>query len=316
MILVTGSTGFIGSRLVRRLAGENKLRVRVLLRPGAETKLLPRGIPVYVTTADLNSVEGLTEALDGVHTVYHLVGTGMRGRHSQLENVDIESTRNITEAARLARVGRIIYVSTLGADRASAYPLQKAKGEIEAIIRKSGLAYTIFRTASVFGEGDHFSENLAMLVQNFPLFFVPGEGEAVLQPLWVEDLVSCLAIALENIDMIDETISMGGPELLPYRRIVLRVMYTINASRPIVGLPLLVHKASAWFLDGLFARWPYNERWVELLSANQTTDLGTVERRFGFRPATFDVPVLQTYMQTRSYRKMLLRYATRNDWTT
>lgn len=314
MILVTGSTGFIGSRLVQRLAGENKLRVRVLLRPGADTKLLPRGIPVYVMTAGLNDVEGLATALDGVHTIYHLVGTGMRGRHSKLEEVDITSTRNLTEAARRARVGRMIYVSTLGADRASAYPLKRAKGEIEAIIRNSGLAYTIFRTASVFGEGDYFSESLAMLIQSFPLFFVPGEGETVLQPIWVEDLVSCMAMALENIDLIDETISMGGPELLPYRRIVLRLMYSIGVSRPIVGVPLLAHRAGAWFLDGLFARWPYNERWVELLSTNQTTELGTVERRFGFRPAAFDVPVLRSYMQSKRYQRRMLRYIFRNEW--
>lgn len=314
MILVTGSTGFIGSRLVLRLAGENKLRVRVLLRPGADTKLLPRGIPVYVMTADLDNIAALTTALDGVHTIYHLVGTGMRGRHSQLDEVDIASTRNITEAARKARVGRIIYVSTLGADRASAYPLQKAKGEIEAIIRKSGLAYTIFRSASVFGKGDHFSESLAMLIRSFPFFFVPGEGETVLQPIWVEDLVSCLAMALENIDLIDETISMGGPELLPYRRIVLRLMYSIGVSKPIIGLPLLTHKAGAWFFDGLFARWPFNERWVEMLSTNQTTELGTVERRFGFRPAAFDVPVLRSYMTERKYQRMMLRYILSNDW--
>jgi len=308
MILVTGATGFIGQRLITRLAGEGGLQVRVLMRPGADTSRLPKGIPVYVMMGDIRSSDSLYAALDGVHTVYHLISTDVRGRHADLQDVDIQSTRALVEAAQAARTGRIIYLSRLGADKASAYPTQRTKAEIEALIRNSGIAYTIFRTGVVFGRNDHFSEHLGMLIKSFPMFFVPGEGETVLQPLWIEDLVTCLALALEDLDLIDEVISMGGPELLTFRRIALRVMYSISARRPIVGLPLLVHRAGAWFLDGLFARWPYTEQWVEMLSTNQTTELGTIERRFGFRPAAFDTAVLRQYMLNRRYRLQLLRF--------
>ncbi|HEC21323.1 MAG TPA: NAD-dependent epimerase/dehydratase family protein [Chloroflexi bacterium] len=314
MILVTGATGFVGRHLVRRLAGDAGLQVRVLLRPGSDTTRLPRGVPVHAMVGKITDVDSLLAAMDGVHTVFHLVGTETRGRHAQLEDVDIASIHAVVEAGLAARIGRLIYVSRVGADRASAFPVLRAKGEIEDVIRRSGLAYTIFRSSVLFGKGDRFSEHIAMLARAFPVYFVPGDGEMILQPLWVEDLVTCLAMSLEDLSLIDATLSLGGPELLSYRRVVLRVMHAARSRRPIIGLPLLVNQAGAWFLDGLFARWPFTEYWIEMLSTNQTSELGTIERVFGFRPATFDIGLLDRYMENRRYALELLRYIFTQRW--
>lgn len=314
MILVTGALGFVGRRLLRRLAQYPDLKVRVLLRPGTDVDRLPRGVSVHAMMGDIHDTAFLQAAMEDVHTVYHLASTETRGRHAQLQQVDIEGTRSVVAAAQTSRVGRIIVVSRVGADRASAFPGLRAKGEIEDIIRKSGLAYTMFQTGVLFGEGDHFSENLAMLIESFPVFFVANDGDQVLQPLWVEDLVTCLTMALQDLDMIDETIGLGGPEIIAYRRLIMRVMYAIGTSRPIMSVPLLALRAGAWFLDGLFARWPFSEYWIELLSTTQTSELGTIERLFGFRPAAFDIGLIDKYMADRRYRLELLRYIFTTQW--
>lgn len=263
---------------------------------------------------NLSDPDSMLAAMNGIHTVFHLIATDERGRHARLEEIDVAGTRAVVNAALLARVGRLICVSRFGADRGSAFPVLRAKGEMEETIRNSGLAHTIFRSGPLFGDGDRLSEGLAMLLRAFPLFFVPGDGEMTLQPFWVEDLVTCLVMSLEDLDLIDRTLVVGGPEILTYRRMVMRVMHTIGSPRPIVSLPLLGHKMGAWFLDGLFARWPFTEQWVELLSTNQTGELGTVERHFGFRPAAFDVGVLSTYMRKRHYFWALLRYIFSTRW--
>jgi uncharacterized protein YbjT (DUF2867 family) len=314
MILITGATGFVGRRLVRRLAGDAGLKVRVLLRPGSDTDRLPRGVPVHIMMGNLTDMDSLLAAMEGVHTVFHLVGTETRGRHAQLKEADIAGAQAVIEAGLSARIGRLVYVSRVGADRASAFPVLRAKGEIEDAIRTSGLSHTIFRSGVLFGEGDRFSEHIAMLVRAFPFYFVPGDGETVFQPLWVEDLVTCLAMSLEDLDLIDATISVGGPELLTYRRLVMRVMYAIRSPRPIIGLPLLAHQAGAWFLDGLFARWPFTQQWVEMLSTPQTADLGAIERHFGFRPSAFDIGLIDRYMQGQRYMLKLLRYIFTTRW--
>jgi uncharacterized protein YbjT (DUF2867 family) len=314
MILITGATGFVGRRLTKRLAVDAGLRVRVLLRPGADANTLPRGAPLHVMMGDIRDSDSLLAAMDGVHTVIHLVSTEKRGRYAMLDDVDIEGTRRLVEAAATARVGRILAVSRLGADTASAFPVQRAKGEIERIVSHSGLSYTIIRSAVLFGQGDLFSEHIAMLARAFPVFLVPGEGEMVLQPLWVEDLVTCLAMSLQDLELLDRTITVGGPELLSYQRIVMRVMRASRSQRPILGVPVVMARALAWYLDGLFARWPFNEFWIELLATAQAGELGSIERQFGFRPAAFDIGLIDEYMQRRLYGLALLRYVFTKDW--
>jgi len=314
MILVTGATGFIGRHLIYRLAQNPKLQVRIFLRPGADLAKLPRPLSVHTMIGSIDDPESLLSAMNGIHTVIHLVGTESRGRSAQLASVDLDSTKALVDAALTARVGRIIYVSRPGADRASAFPVLRLKGEIEEIIRDSGLGFTIFRSAALFGANDRFSEHIAMLAGSFPFYIVPGDGESIFQPLWVEDFVSCLMIALESLDTLDTVVSVGGPELLTYRRMVMRVMHSIGVSRPIVGLPLLINQGVIWFLDGLFARWPITRHWIEMFASNQSFELGTIERQFGFRPASFDIGILSQYMQNRHYTARLARYVISSKW--
>lgn len=284
------------------------------MRPGSDVSRLPRPVTVHTMVGNITDKDSLLAAMDGVHTVFHLVGTESRGRHAQLEEFDLAGTRALIDAALTARVGRIIYVSRIGAERASAFPTLRIKGEIEEAIRSSGLAYTIFRPGVLFGAGDRLSEHIAMILSAMPIYTVPGDGETVFQPLWIEDLVSCLVMALEDFDLIDALVPLGGPELLTYRRMVMRVMHTIRKPRPIIGLPLVANQAGSWFLDGLFARWPINSYWMELCSTSQTSELGTIERQFGFRPAAFDVPLLGSYMRGKHYGWRLLNYVFSRKW--
>ena len=308
MILITGATGFVGQSVLRRLTHDHALQVRVLLRAKAHAQSLPVDVPIHIMLGSITDEESLLAAMDGVHTIIHLVTTEARGRHANLSGVDEEGTRKLVESARIARVGRIITVSRFGADKASAYPVMRTKGHIEDMIIKSGVSYTILRASVLFGQHDSFSEHIAMMARAFPVYFVPGEGDTTLQPLWVEDMARCVVMSLEDLNLIDKVLDLGGPELLTYDRIVRRVMRASDSVRPIANVPLLWHSAAAWFLDGLFARWPYTRYWVDLLSANRTSELGNVERYFGFRPTQLDLKVLRTYMQKRRYSFEMLRY--------
>src|SRR4029079_16249524 len=173
LILVTGATGFVGRALLPRLA-EAGHNLRGLLRPSRRSPRLPKGVPVEVAIAQLDAERGLATALSGVDTVIHLAGAEWRCSAGDVLRVDGAGTRAVVEAARAAGVGRFLLLSHLGADRASAYPVLKAKGIAEEFVRQSGVPYTIFRSAMLFGFDDVFVNVLAALVKLGPgLFLMP-----------------------------------------------------------------------------------------------------------------------------------------------
>jgi NADH dehydrogenase len=287
MILITGATGFIGRALTRQLV-ESGQRVRILLRPSLRTPNLPTGIPVEVAVTSLGDVRGLRAALHGVQAVYHLAGGEAEGGRANLQAVDIDGTRNLVEATADARVERIFYLSHLDADRASGFPVLKAKGIAEEFIRKSGVAYTILRGSILFGPGDMFTSGLAMLLAVAPgLLPLPARGETLVQPLWVEDMVTCLVWALENPEMANKTYDVGGSEAMTLRQVVETIMDVTRQPRLIVpwGTPSL--RFLTVFLEAAFPRFPTSVFWLDYLAVDRTCPVNTIPHVFGLMPARF-----------------------------
>jgi NADH dehydrogenase len=287
LILITGATGFVGRALLPRLA-EAGLELRCLLRPSHRTPRLPRGLPVQAAIASLDDERGLRAALVGVDTVIHLAGAEWHGLRGDVFAVDAAGTRALVAAAREAGVSRIIYLSHLGADRASAYPVLKAKGIAEEFVRQSGLPYTIVRSALLYGEEDVFVNVVALMLKLGPgLFLMPGDGQISLQPLWVEDLVTCLEWSLSDLTSLNQTLALGGPEFITFGQMVQTVMEVIGVRRLIVPVRPPFLRAGAWLLEQVLPRSPLTTRWLDYLAINRTCELTSVTRYFGLKPTRF-----------------------------
>jgi len=287
LILVTGATGFVGRALLPRLA-EAGLELRCLVRPSRRSPRLPRGIPVQVSIASLADARGLRAALVGVDTLIHLAGAEWHGRRGDVFAVDAAGTRALVEAAREAGVGRIVYLSHLGADRASAYPVLKAKGIAEEFIRQSGLTYTIVRSTLLYGAEDVFLNVVAALVKLGPgLFLMPGDGRISLQPLWVEDLVTCLEWSLSDLTSLNQTIALGGPEFITFGQMVQTVMEVLGVRRLVIPVRPPFLRAGAWLMEQILPRSPLTTRWLDYLAVNRTCELTSVTQYFGLKPARF-----------------------------
>jgi len=303
MILVTGGTGFIGQALVRQLA-EAGHPVRVLIRASPRSPNLPRGVPVEVTVSALNDARGLRAAMVGVDTVYHLAGGEWRGAYASLMEIDIRGTQYVVEAAVDAGVRRIFYVSHLGADRGSAYPVFKAKAIAEEYIRRSGIDYTILRTAIIFGVNDGFTTGLAQILLVQPIFFlVPGDGQNLLQPLWVEDLATCLTWALDDERTRDQTLEVGGPEYMTFNQVVTLIMGVSGIRRRLVHVRPPYLRAMTVLLESLLPILPVSVYWLDYLAANRTCALDTIPRIFNLMPARLSQRL--AYLQGQDWRRDL-----------
>lgn len=305
MILITGGTGFIGKALIRHLV-EAGQRVRTLIRPSMQSPRLPSGVPVEVAVTGLNDERGLRAAMVGVDTVYHLAGVERRGPQADLMETDVRGTRMVVNVAANAGVDRFFYISHLGADRASAYPVFKAKAIAEQYIRRSGIDFTIMRTAVVFGPNDSFTTGLARLIYSLPfVFLLPGDGETQIQPLWIEDLVTCMAWALDDDNTRNQIYELGGPEFLSFRQIVETIMNQVGARRSMAFVPPPYLRALTVILEYVLPSPPMSVYWLDYLATNRTCSLDTIPRLFNLMPSRFSHRL--DYLTGRNWRRELWR---------
>lgn len=306
MILVTGATGFIGRHLVTELMAEGRA-VRCLL-PERKTRKLPWANPPEIVTGTLLDEEIVFKAMTGVTTIIHLESAQWWGRPRDLERVELVGTRNVVMAGRSARVGRIITLSHLGSSVASAYTLLRVKGLMEEIVRTSGLAYTIIRSGLVFGDGDAFVNHVAMMLRASPgVFLMPGRGEVVLHPIYIDDLITALLRSLELIDTVDTTLEIGGPEYITLEDLIRTVMRVSDASRVILPVPPYLLRWISAIYSRVFPRSLMTPQWMDLLATNRTASLGNIFSQFGIQPKRFEDTLL-TYMPDKRYWWPMVRY--------
>lgn len=311
MILVTGGTGFIGQALIRHLVGQGH-PVRTLVRPSSRSPNLPRGVAVEAVVSSLSDMRGLGAAMVGVKTVFHLASGEWRGTSANLFEIDIQGTKSMIEVAQEAGVRRFFYISHLGADRASAYPVLKAKAIAEEFVRRSTLVYTILRTAIVYGPHDGFTTGIARTLRATPFFYmIPGNGNVLLQPLWIEDLVTCMVWAMENSDMVDQTLDIGGPEYLSFNQIVDQVMRVTGMKRRKVPVSPPLMRGFTVLLEAFFPRIPVSVYWLDYLAANRTTSLDTLPRVLNLMPGRFSQNL--DYLRGKEWRRPFFSASARSS---
>jgi len=300
MILVTGGTGFIGQMVVRQLKLADQV-VRLLLRPSKKSPNIPAGLAVEVAISSLADERSLRAALKGVDTVIHLAGSERLSSQADLSNVDVLGTQTLVKAATDSGIRRLIFLSHLGADQASAYPVLRAKGLAEVAINRSPLNFTILRSAAAFGPGDQFSSSLARLLKLAPGFFIaPEAGGTMLQPVWGNDLAACITWLVEEERYDRQTISVGGGEYLTFKQIAETICETLGIRRRLVSMNPVRLRNLAVYMENTFPKFPVSIFWVDYLAVDRTCAIDSMPRQFGILPARFG--------QQLDYLKNDLRY--------
>jgi uncharacterized protein YbjT (DUF2867 family) len=269
MILVTGGTGYVGSRLVRKLVEQGR-EVRVLARDvAAARREFPRD--VAVAPGDVTAPETLPAALAGVDAVVHLVAIIRERGDRTFETINYQGTVHVVDAAKGAGVRRYLQMSALGALSDPNFPYHDAKYRAEQYVRASGLDWTIFRPSLIFGPGDQFFSTLAGLAKLPAPFVLPDGGVARFQPIWLGDVVDAFIAALDDAATVGKTYELGGPEIMSYKEMVGVVMDVTGTHRPTLPLPAALLKPAAFAFDKLLPKPPVTPEQLKMLRLNNSS---------------------------------------------
>jgi uncharacterized protein YbjT (DUF2867 family) len=234
-VLLTGARGFVG-REVRRGLLARGWEVVAISRNLRSQDAGPGVIQVVADVAD----EGWQRWCDGCTAAIHLVGIITENPRAGVtfERAHLRTTERVIAACREIGIRRIVHMSALGAREGAATPYHRTKWEAERAVRASGLDWTIFRPAPIFGPGDGFTSALAPLVRRLPLFPVFGDGTYKVQPISLAEVAHCFLEALDDPATIKQTYELGGPEALTFDEVVRRVARALNVRRTLVHIPL------------------------------------------------------------------------------
>jgi uncharacterized protein YbjT (DUF2867 family) len=251
--LLLGATGFVGSRLIPELARKN-ISLRFLVRdPSKVSAHFPHLEAGEVVRGDLVTGEGVSEALQGVHSAYYLVHS-MGGksifRNMEFAEKDKQAARNFISAANDAGLKRIIYLGGLGEARDNLSEHLKSRAEVAKILSSGTPAATILRAAIIIGAGGASFEMLRYLVERLPVMVCPKWIDTRVQPIALKDALEYLLGCLFNPATAAEIFDIGGPEVLTYRGMMQKYAEVRGiAQRIIIPVPFLTPRLSSYWVD-------------------------------------------------------------------
>ena len=285
MILVTGATGFVGRHVVRRLRKTGA--VRALVRDRSKAAALS---DVEVVEADLTRRESLGPAVAGVEAIIHAAAITAdrkepyRGGYDQINRV---GTANLIAAAKAADVSRLVVMSGLGTKPAPDGTYMATRCGLEEAVRASGIPFVILQPSILFGDGAKFISALSRLIRVSPVVPLIGGGKLRFQPLWIEDLVTCLVNALDADQLTGRAIPLGGSEYVTFKEIIQTICQAMSVRRLLVPLPLWIARIQALAMTAVLPHPPLTPAALELFGFDNATDLDAVAHNFGFHPRAF-----------------------------
>lgn len=290
MILITGATGYIGRHLVARMVAQGE-RPRCLVRDTKRAASILPADQVELVQGDTITPASLPAAMQGIETIVHaafITAERKQSAGNHYEKTNVQGTRNVIQAAKDAGVQRIIEISGLGTrpDKPGTY--MEGRYLAEKMLKESGLDWTIIQPSVLFGKDAPFIKGLADLIHSAPVVPLIGGGKILFQPIYVEDVVTVILNVLEEPERTkNKTYTIGGPAYFTFTQVIDALLHTMNKTRMKVAAPLALVRVGAAAMEAVLPKPPITKAAMTLFAFDNTTDLNSVERDFGFVPLSF-----------------------------
>ncbi|MHB9129479.1 MAG: complex I NDUFA9 subunit family protein [Armatimonadota bacterium] len=232
-IFLTGATGFVGTFIRRALVQSGHQVIGLAHHPQ------PPEEGITWVPGDISDTGALIDGIDGAQVVVHLVGIIEEKGEATFSRIHVEGTEHVLAAMRHLHISRLLHMSALGASSKADTEYFRTKWKAEEAVRASGLDYTIFRPAIIFGPGDGFVNLLVRQICRSPIIPVIGAGEYPLALISIHAVAAAFVQALQlNGTTVAKTFELCGPETLTYNEILKILRRQLGIHRPRIHLPV------------------------------------------------------------------------------
>ena len=254
-VIISGAKGFVGKNL-RKFLSKNKVTIIPLSRNNFKKNRFP--------------------SLKNVSHFIHLAGIGSESiDNDSFVNVNVELTKTVINLCKKNNIKNIIYFSGLGVSKNSRSSYFISKFHAEQLIKKSDLQYTIFRPSYILGIDDYLTKNISKQLIKKQIL-IPGSGKFILQPVLIDDVCSCINIALRSSKFSNKTIDLVGPKKILFRNLIKKsISSEIKINK--IDLELAYQKA----LNDI--NFEYGVEELNILIGNYTGNHKTLQKLCNFK---------------------------------
>jgi uncharacterized protein YbjT (DUF2867 family) len=250
LVTVFGGSGFLGRHVVRALC-KREYRIRVAVRrPELAGHLQPLGRvgQIHAVQANLRYPASVEAAMRDAHVAINLVGILQEGGAQTFDAVQAAGAGVVAKAAQ-AVDARVVHVSAIGADANSPSHYARAKAAGEQAVLAAVPSATILRPSIIFGPEDQFTNRFAAMARMSPALPLVGGGVTRLQPVYVGDVATAVADAVDGKTREGAIYELGGQEILTMREIMEIILRIIERDRMLLSLPFGLARFMSHFLQ-------------------------------------------------------------------
>jgi uncharacterized protein YbjT (DUF2867 family) len=302
VVTIFGGTGFIGRHVIRRLA-KTGARIRVATRSPLAARFLKTAgdvgqiVPLSVRLEDDAAIAA---AISGSDTVINLLGVLYEKDKAanSFQTMHAVVPTRIARLAAAAGVQRLVHVSAIGADAASASAYARSKALGESGVRGAFADAVILRPSVVFGPEDNFFNRFAAMAKMAPFLPTFGGGQTRFQPVYVGDVADAVMKAVTAGDLAGRTFELGGPRIYTFKELMELVLRVTARNKAVPDLPWAFATAVACaseMLSGLIAPVLTKDQIVLLKQDNVVADGAAGLAELGIEPALVEV-IVPTYL--------------------
>jgi uncharacterized protein YbjT (DUF2867 family) len=250
LVTVYGGSGFLGRNVVRALA-KRHYRIRVAVRrPELAGHLQPLGRvgQIHAVQANIRNTQSVEAAARGAGVLVNLVGILAEGGRQKFDAVHRDGAEKVALAAH-AHGARVVHVSAIGADENSPSHYGRSKAQAEMLVRAAVPDAIVMRPSIMFGPDDTFFNRFGSMARFLPGLPLIGGGGTRFQPVFVGDVATAIAEAVDGRAQAGATYELGGPEIMTFKQLMQYTLATIERRRLLLPVPFGLARIMGMFMQ-------------------------------------------------------------------